>query len=283
MSTSFWTGRDVDDLVDRLTIHLDEDAARSGPPAQPDEAAQPGEPDREGAGALSEELRTAATWAGPPASLRDSILARARSAAPAATAGPAPAVAAVPAVPPVPAAPVAPQPAPEPLATPASRPPASRPAAPWLAGWRTRWRRLAWAVPATALAAALFTVGVLAVDRALQPDPPPAEVFAVAGTQLAPQARGEVRLSDTPTGFSIVVDVQGLPAAAPGSYYAAWLRGPEGIVPLGSFHNRGTGTPVRLWSGVPPDRYPDLVVTLQAEGDQLAPSQLVVMTVSLTR
>jgi hypothetical protein len=301
MNTKFWTDHDADDFVDRLTTHFDEHAARAGTPAQP------GEPDRDGAGALTEELRTAATWAGPPAGLRDMILARARAgsaAAPAATAVTGETVSHAPAAPPAPPAPVAPptalESAPARLVWPATTPPAPdttavlpgtpvagpvRPGwrARWLAAWRVRWRRLAWAIPATALAAVLFTVGVLAVDRALQPDQPRAEVFAVAGTQLAPQARGEVRVSDTPSGFSIVVDVQGLPAAAPGSYYAAWLRGPAGIVPLGSFHMRGTGTPVRLWSGVPPDRYPDLVVTLQAEGDPLVPSQLVVMTVSLAR
>jgi hypothetical protein len=170
--------------------------------------------------------------------------------------------------------------APAPPVTPPAR--EARPVGPgWLSGLRARWRRLAWAVPATAVAAALFTVGVLAVDRALRSDLPPGPVYAIAGSQLAPQARGEVRLSDTPSGFSIVVDVEGLPAAAPGSYYAAWLRGPNGVVPLGSFHMRGTGTPVRLWSGVAPDQYPDLVVTLQAEGDPPAMSQLVVMTASL--
>ncbi len=287
MNTEFWTGHDAADFVDRLTTHLDEHAARSGQPAQP------GEPDREGAGALSEELRTTATWAGPPAGLRDMILARAQSASAAAptttavtteTAKRVELVFPAPAAPPV--SPATPEPPPTPLASPVATPDAPVPPGwrvPWLAAWRARWRRLAWAVPATVLAAALFTVGVLAVDRALQPDQPPAEVFAVAGTRLAPQARGEVRVSDTPSGFSIVLDVRGMPAAAPGSYYAAWLRGPEGIVPLGSFHMRGTGTPVRLWSGVPPDRYPELVVTLQAEGDPLVPSQLVVMTVSLAR
>jgi hypothetical protein len=276
MNTEFWTDHDVDDLVERLTTHLDEHAARSGTPAQPGAPAQPGGPDRDGAaGALTEELRSATAWAGPPASVRDAILARARTGT---------AVAAAPAAP-------APAAVPEPLVSPESTPaapdaPETAPAgqgwrAQWLAGWRLRWRRLAWAVPATAVAAAVFTVAVLTVDRALQPGQPPAEVHAIVGSQLAPQARGEVRVSDTPSGFSIVLDAQQLPAAAPGSYYAAWLRGPEGVVPLGSFHMRGTGTPVRLWSGVPPDRYPDLVVTLQAEGDPLVPSQLVVITASL--
>lgn len=263
MSTEFWTGQDVDDLVERLTAHLDEHAALAGTPERP-------EPDRDGAGALSRELRSAATWADPPAGLREEILTRLRTDSATTPATPEPAV--------PPADPTASTP---PLAPAVS---VTGPVGPgWLAGLRARWRRLAWAVPATAVAAALFTVGVLAVDRALQPDEARAEVYAIAASQLAPQARGEVRVSDTPSGFSIVVDVQGMPAAAPGSYYAAWLRGPEGIVPLGSFHMRGTGTPVRLWSGVPPDRYPDLVVTLQAEGDPLVPSQLVVFTASLDR
>jgi hypothetical protein len=296
MNTEFWTMPDVDDFVEQLTAHLDEHAARSGT------SAQPGTPDREGAGALTEELRTAATWAEPPAGLREAILARARTESAAQSAPAVESALAVESAPGAESALVAesapaaepasaPEPAPVPLASPPTVPAApdaevAGPAEPgwrarWLAGWRLRWRRLAWAVPATALAAALFTVGVLAVDRALQPDQPPAEAFAIAGTQLAPQARGEVRVSDMPSGFSMEVDAEGLPAAAAGSYYAAWLRGPEGTVPLGSFHMRGTGAPVRLWSGVSPDRYPELLVTLQAEGDPLVPSQLVVVTASL--
>jgi hypothetical protein len=263
MSTEFWTGQDVDGLVERLAAHLDEHAALAGTPDRIG-------PDRDGAGSLTQELRAAATWAGPPAGLRDLILTRVRAdRAPTAT---------------------APERSAQPEDTTVSSP--AQPAAArvtgsegqgLLTGLRARWRRLAWAVPATAVAAALFTIGVLAVDRALQPGEPPAEVFAIAASQLAPQARGEVRVSAMPSGFSILVDVEGMPAAAPGSYYAAWLRGPEGMIPLGSFHMRSTGAPVRLWSGVPPDRYPEFVVTLQAEGDPLVPSQLVVITASLDR
>jgi hypothetical protein len=133
------------------------------------------------------------------------------------------------------------------------------------------------------MAAAAFTAGVLAVDRALQPDPPTGEVYAATGTELAPAATAEVSVRQTGSGFSVAVDADRLPPAAPGSYYAAWLRGPQGTVPLGSFHQREPGKPVALWSGVDPAGYPTFMITLQAEGDPPAPSQLVVLTGSLTR
>jgi hypothetical protein len=102
------------------------------------------------------------------------------------------------------------------------------------------------------------------------------------GTPLAPQAIAEVSVLDTPAGVAITVVPTRLPAAAPGSYYAAWLRGPEGAVPIGSFHWRRTGVPIELWSGVDVEKYPDLVITLQAEGDPPSPSALAVLTATLT-
>jgi hypothetical protein len=91
-----------------------------------------------------------------------------------------------------------------------------------------------------------------------------------------------VAVREAPAGFAIAIDAQRLPAAAPGSYYAAWLRGPEGTIPLGSFHQRRVGDPVTLWSGVDPADYPDFLITLQGEGDPPIPSDLVVMTGTLS-
>jgi hypothetical protein len=238
-------GYSDDGFVGRLTAHLDRDAARDRGTA-PDEAA----PVPADLLAFTEELRADATWSGPPADLRDSILAavRARPGAPAAA----------------------------PAATPAARP---RP----FAGWRARFGRLTWAVPAVALAAAVFTAGVVAVDRALVPGPPRGTTYAVAGTQVAPRVTGRVSVASTRSGFSVIISFTGLPPATPGTYYAAWLRGPRGDVPLGSFHWRRGGQDVTLWSGVDPADYPMFVVTVQHEGAPPLPSTVVVVSGSLAR
>ncbi|MDG4825744.1 anti-sigma factor [Asanoa sp. WMMD1127] len=304
------TERD-DRFADLLTAHLDERAERSLAPAAGGDA----DAGREALfGAVTDQLSAEATWGGPPPGLRDMILARIRtetrdatdeavSPSPIATereaAAPAKPEAAEPmepvelAEPEVaePAEPEAvdplpePEAAPEPVDRPVHRPERDRPAAAWWrpGSWRPRARRLTWAIPVGALAAAVFTAGVLAVDRALAPDPPRGEVYAATGTGLAPGATAEVSVVDTPSGSSIVLEPAGLPAAAPGSYYAAWLKGPKGTVPIGSFHERRTGVPIELWSGVDVDDYTTLSVTLQAEGDPPTPSGLVVMTASLTR
>jgi hypothetical protein len=271
-----------DGLVERLTLHLDRFATgdRVRGDAADGAAVFPVE-------TLTDELRLAATWADPPAGLRDTILSRVRDEAAVSLAGePAPDLESTveprPGPAPVPDAPVPDANATSPEVTPALAPPRAR--RPWSwAAWRGRWTRLAWAVPAAALAAAVFTGAVVYVDRTILRDPPPSAVYSAAGTSLAPDATAQVAVHPTGAGFVIMLTIDDLPAAAPGSYYAAWLSGPQGAVPIGSFHQRRTGIPVRLWSGVDPARYPTLIVTLQAEGDPATPSALVVMTGAMTR
>jgi len=250
------TANSEDNLVELLAGHLDRyaegdrtTAAASGPAGFPVEL-------------LTAELRRDSTWSGPPAGLKEAILSRV-----------------VPAV----DGPAVGRPT-------VSRPTVSEhvvsvapPGAKKRSAWRGRWSRLAWAVPAVAVAAAVFTVAVLLVDRALQPDPPHAEIYTVAGTALAPGATAEVAITPQAAGFVVALTIEGLPAAAPGSYFAAWLSGPRGDVPIGSFHQRVAGEQIRLWSGVDPDEYPRLVVTLQSEGDPPTPSGPVVLTGALTR
>jgi hypothetical protein len=146
---------------------------------------------------------------------------------------------------------------------------------------RSRWGRLTWAVPVAALAAAAFTAVIIIADRALLPGPPAGKTYAAVGTQLAPDASATIVVSANPSGFSLRVQATGLPAAAPGSYYSAWLHGPRGIVPLGSFHQHQQGSAISLWSGVDPKDYTTLVITLQAEGQPPSPSDRIVMTAAL--
>ena len=102
--------------------------------------------------------------------------------------------------------------------------------------------------------------------------------FAVAGTELAPEASAVATVEETGPGVAIELDVSGLPPAEPGTYYQAWVKGPDGLVTVGTFHMRGGDDKVDLWSGVPLDRYPTLTVTLQQEGAGQESSGRVVLT-----
>lgn len=113
------------------------------------------------------------------------------------------------------------------------------------------------AVVALVLVAAVVTVRLGADGGA---------TFALAGSELAPQASGQVEVVETGSGVALSLTVEDLPPAPRGTYYQAWLRGPRGLVAIGTFHLRGGDDTIELWSGVGTDRYPTLTVTLQDEG-----------------
>ena len=93
---------------------------------------------------------------------------------------------------------------------------------------------------------------------------------ALAGTPLAPKARGDADLTNSANGVEIRLHLSGLPRAPAGFYYQAWVKGAKGLVPIGTFHT-GDGD-VTLWSGVPLDQYPTITVTLEEEGGDPASS-----------
>jgi Anti-sigma-K factor rskA len=127
---------------------------------------------------------------------------------------------------------------------------------------RGRSRRLVLVAAAAGIVAVAGIVGVLVRSA----DDGAGQDFAVAGTELAPDASGVATVEETGSGVAIELDVSGLPPAEPGTYYQAWVKGPDGLVTVGTFHMRGGDDQVELWSGVPLDRYPTLTVTLQQEG-----------------
>ncbi|HST86417.1 MAG TPA: anti-sigma factor [Kineosporiaceae bacterium] len=135
---------------------------------------------------------------------------------------------------------------------------------------RPRWQRLAYAVPVAAAAAAILTLAVLGVQRALTPGPD--EIFTALG---AGDLQAKVTVTSKPSGFEITLDSKDLPAAPAGSYYAAWLRrgpGAGDVVPIGTFHGRRVGDPILLWSGVDPAEYRTFSVTLQRDGEPPVPN-----------
>lgn len=127
---------------------------------------------------------------------------------------------------------------------------------------RARSRRLTLVAVAAGVVALAGVAGVLV--RAADDDN--SRTFAVAGTELAPDASAVASVEETGSGVAIQLDVSDLPPAEPGTYYQAWVKGPDGLVTVGTFHMRGGDDTVDLWSGVPLDRYPTLTVTLQQEG-----------------
>jgi Anti-sigma-K factor rskA len=90
--------------------------------------------------------------------------------------------------------------------------------------------------------------------------------FALAATSLAPGARGSVHVTEQGSGLSLSLSVDRLPPAAPGTFYEAWMKGPKGLVPVGTFHARKGDGPIELWSGVDPADFPTMTVTIQREG-----------------
>jgi hypothetical protein len=115
-----------------------------------------------------------------------------------------------------------------------------------------------------AFAGGLWLVGDDDGRRSLEPI---ADV-ELAATELATGASASGTVMDAGAGYSITINVAGLPPAPDGEYYEGWLHEEASgdWVSVGTFHMRGGDGRVVLWSGVPIDRYRQLVVTTEVEG-----------------
>jgi hypothetical protein len=103
-------------------------------------------------------------------------------------------------------------------------------------------------------------------------------LVAMSGTELEAAALGEAAFGPTDAGWWIRLEVTGLPPAPEGSYYEGWVWSDDGEgVSIGTFHLRGDGMPIVLWSGVPLADYPSIWVTLESEGEGPEASDLIVM------
>jgi hypothetical protein len=135
-----------------------------------------------------------------------------------------------------------------------------------------RRRGVSWMWPGLAVAAAAlvaFAAGALLTtdDDNGRSREPVADV-ALTATELSPGASAEGDVVDAGAGFSINIDVSGLPPAPDGEYYEGWLHeaATGDWVSVGTFHMRSGDGHVVLWSGVPLDRYNEFVVTSEVEG-----------------
>ncbi|HEU5385507.1 MAG TPA: anti-sigma factor [Streptosporangiaceae bacterium] len=137
---------------------------------------------------------------------------------------------------------------------------------------RARMRRSAGAAVAALLAAAAVVIGIVVTRGPATTD------VALAGTRLAPAASAVAKLHATRSGLAVELDVSGLPPSPPGSYYQAWMKGPHGLVTIGTFHMRGGPGTVELWSAVSLAGYPTITVTREPEDGNPASSGQVVLT-----
>jgi hypothetical protein len=133
-------------------------------------------------------------------------------------------------------------------------------------------RKRSWIGPGLAVAAAAlvaFAAGALLTggDENERSREAIADV-ELSATELGAGARADGTVFDAGAGYSINIDVAGLPPASDGEYYEGWLHDEEtgDWVSVGTFHMRGGDSRVVLWAGVPIARYRELVVTSEVEG-----------------
>ena len=140
-------------------------------------------------------------------------------------------------------------------------------------GPRRRSRTIRYALVG-GVAAVLLAVGLTIGVTTRHQDPPLQYAASLSGTQLAPDATGEVTLTKTAGGWKIQLDATNLPRRDNGAYYEAWLKSDAGVlVPVGTFNEP---VDVVLWSGVPPTSHPLFTVTRQlANGDPASTGQVV--------
>ncbi len=121
-------------------------------------------------------------------------------------------------------------------------------------------RRPAWIAVAACVIGGAIGAGTV---KALDTSPSFGQHVALRATPLAPDASATAHVRTTSNGLEIHLDVTGLPTTPAGSYYEAWLKGPTGLVPIGTFHT-GNGQ-ITLWSGVSLATHPTFTVTIQSD------------------
>ena len=113
-------------------------------------------------------------------------------------------------------------------------------------------------------AAAAFVVVAGMAFVAIRGGGPSADALVpLVGTDAAPDASAQARLTETPAGLKIVLDVDGLAAAPNGYFYEAWISSETMRVSAGTFHLRSGYESIELWAGVTDPDFDMLAVTLE--------------------
>ena len=128
-----------------------------------------------------------------------------------------------------------------------------------------RWRIV---LSSAAVVAVVSAIGVAVAARGgVRPD----YKGELTATGLAPGAHASVDVTDNNSGFRIWIDPSGLGPLPAGEYYEAWLGNEAGtLVPIGTFSS--SVDPVTLWSGVSPESFPTMTVTIEPADEDQAPS-----------
>ena len=121
----------------------------------------------------------------------------------------------------------------------------------------------------TAAAAAVIVAVALVMTFTVRRDRPGRDFAAeLTGTASARNARATVAITKNRGGFSVVLRAQGLKRLPPGEFYQAWFENDAGtLVAVGTFSS--SDSRVTLWSGVSPNDFPTMSVTVErSDGNQ---------------
>jgi hypothetical protein len=151
-------------------------------------------------------------------------------------------------------------------------------APPRLAGGGRKRRRVAVLGSVVGLAAAAAIAVAFFVGATVKHSDDSITYAAQLGpTQLAPAAHASAGVSHSTAGFRVTVDAHDLPQLHDGQYFQAWLKNDAGVeVPIGTFSS--SNDYVTLWSGVTPDAFHTMTVTIEATDNDQASSENVVLT-----
>jgi hypothetical protein len=133
-------------------------------------------------------------------------------------------------------------------------------------------RRLVTAAAAVLVIASAAVIGSMVLTRDAST---PGVAVALASTDPSSAVTANATVDRRPGGTRIVLDASGLPPAAAGSFYHAWLTNDVERVSAGTFHLRGTTGEIELWCGIDDPEYSTLAVTLERTGGRAGPVVLV--------
>ena len=130
------------------------------------------------------------------------------------------------------------------------------------------WRRTASVLAVAATIAIAVVVGAVVLR-----DSPSSADYAgrLQATGLAPGARASTHITRTDAGFRVVLDARGLQPLDRGEFYEVWLKNAAGtLVPIGTFSS--SDDRVTLWSGVSPEDFPTVTITIESNDNNQASS-----------